>query len=234
MIKIYIGNIAALSDGDIFRKYVELLDETRKNKVWGCKQEEDKKRSLLAGYLIQVGVKEWIKEKSGLQADATPLSLSYVYGADGKPYLRDHRDIHFSLSHSGMYVAAAFSTEEVGIDIQEHRELKTDIAGRFFSAEDQELLEKTENRKDSFYRMWAVKEAYMKLTGEGMRQGMNAAVMEAEGEHDITILSKGIIRKKEKNNSAYFRIYDNIKGYSIAVCSYKQAADSGIKEIKLA
>ena len=234
MIKIYMGDITALSDGNIFRKYIELLDETRRNKVRQCKNEEDKKRSLLAGYLIQVGVKEWIWEESGLQADAAPLSLSYVYGEDGKPYLRDHKDIHFNISHSGQYVTAAFSSEEVGIDIQHHRELRTDIAGRFFSAQDKELLKRMEDREDGFYRMWAVKEAYMKLTGEGMRQRMDVTAMKAEREGSIIILDKGIIYKKEQeNNSAYFWIYDKIMKYSIAVCSYGETADINIKEIKV-
>lgn len=258
MIKIYIADTTVLSEESVFQKYFDMLDDTRKEKVRQCKQEKDKKRSLLAGYLLQAGVREWINEqhasravlmvtekKSGLQADATPLSLTYRYGENGKPYLENYPNIYFSLSHSGDYVVCAFSDKEVGVDIQEHRELKTDIAGRFFSSEDKELLQKLAGRKtdgdgesgkdirpEDFYHMWAVKEAYMKLTGEGMRQGLENTRLEvgSEGQYDSFPNFGRVLRLDNKGENAYFRIYEGIKEYSIAVCSFAETADIKIKK----
>lgn len=223
MIKIYISDTAALDNCEVFEYYKNMVDDTRKSKIEKCRNEEDKKRSLLAGYLIQVGVREWIGEESGLQ-NAMPLSLAYTYGENGKPYLMNVGNLHFSLSHSGSYVVAAFSEHEVGIDIQHHKPMKEKIAERFFSQEDNALLKQLEATGDGegFYRIWAIKEAYMKLTGEGLRQGLHT-----------TMLEKGRIVRKNGSGGAFFKSFDELEHYSIAVCSESEISDIESREVEL-
>lgn len=237
MIKIYMADTALLSDEEAVLKNMCFLDGERKQKVWQCGNLEDKKRSLLAGYLIQIGAKEWMAQKGGLQGDAKPLFLSYGYSEYGKPYISRKEDMHFNISHSKNYVVCAFSDKEVGIDIQVHRKGKGDLAQRFFSAEDMELMERLaaegNNPEEIFFSIWTVKEAYMKLTGEGMRQGLNTTVIELDEyirretreKCRFSICKQGRIRKRtEKSGGAYFRVYreyDNISKYSMTVCSYE-------------
>lgn len=179
-------------------------------------------------------------EESGLQTDAIPLSLSYSFGENGKPYFRDYPDIYFNLSHSGEHVLCAISREEVGADIQEHRKIKAGIAERFFSDEDRRMLKQVEKGigeaafRELFYRMWTVKEAHMKLTGIGMKQGMDTTVIHFTEDFGAKKYEKGIINcKTEQKSGAYFKICGKIEMYSIAVCSYSEIADIYIKEIML-
>lgn len=247
MIRIYRADTAMLPDEETVLKKMVFLDEARKRKVWQCKNLEDKKRSLLAGYLIQTGVKEWMAKEGGLQGDAKPLFLSYVYSKYGKPYLRGVKDLYFNISHSKNYVVCAFSDREVGIDIQVHKKGKGDIAQRFFSIEDRELMEKMAgeggNPEEIFFSLWTVKEAYMKLTGEGMRQGLDATTVEMEGDGKAEpgscpdrIWKQGRIRKKTEKDGAYFKIFeerDKISKYSMAVCSYETSGDIQRKEVQI-
>ena len=232
MLKVYVADTAALSEESVFWDYMDRVDETRQEKVWQCRNAEDRKRSLLAGYLIQVGVRSWMNGEGGLQKDAAPLSLVYTYGRNGKPFLKDCGGICFSLSHSGKYVIGAFSDHEVGIDVQKHRETKLDIAERFFAEEDNALLERlgAENASENFYRIWTVKESYMKLTGEGMRQGMDATIVEPSGKG---LHCGRILRKNGETENAYFIINDQLNEYSVAVCSYDKLADIYFKEIEI-
>lgn len=232
MLRVYIADTTALFEESVFWYYLDRVDETRKEKVWQCRNEEDQKRSLLAGYLIQVGMKDWIGEESGLQMDAAPLSLAYTYGENGKPFLKDYKEVRFSISHSGKYVMAAFSNREIGIDVQKHRENRFHMADRFFSQEDKALLERlgAENLNKNFYRIWTIKEAYMKLTGEGMRQGLDTTIVEPAGEG----FHFGRIRRKDgKTENAYFVICDKLDEYSIAVCSEDKITDIYIREIEI-
>lgn len=233
MIRLYIADIKALSTEEIFWGYYRKIDKVRQEKVKKYKNITDKKRSLLAGYLLQVGIRNKKSEGSGLQADAIPLSLSYTYGENGKPYLENVQNTYFSLSHSGDYVICAISDEEIGADIQEHRKIKADIAARFFSEEDKRLLDKKKNNKDLFYQMWAVKEAHMKLTGLGMRQGMDSTIIDFEGKSsDSKLYEKGtIISKKKENKQANFIIYDKIEGYSIVACSHQENMNLTIDKV---
>ena len=89
MIRIYRAGTALLPDEEAVLRNIVYLDEERMRKVWQCRNLEDKKRSLLAGYLIREGAKEWMTEEGGLQRNANPLSLSYSYSKYGKPYLKE-------------------------------------------------------------------------------------------------------------------------------------------------
>ncbi len=241
MIRLYIADIAALSDETVYGTCLQKIDAVRQEKVRQCRNETDRKRSLLAGYLLQAGVADIQAQESGLQADAIPLSFAYSFGENGKPYFNNYPDIYFSLSHSGSYVICAISEEEVGADIQEQREVKSGIAARFFSGEDKKTLERmgAAGGKDSvemFFRMWAIKEAHMKLTGKGMRQGMDTSVIyfakERNAEREYA--SGRVVCEGQEKDIAYFQICDKMEMYSIAVCSYSEIADITIKEIMLA
>ena len=45
-------------------------------------------------------------------------------GEHGKPFFTLQPGIHYNITHSGQYVACIFAGQEVGIDIQEHKEVK--------------------------------------------------------------------------------------------------------------
>ena len=97
----------------------------------------------------------------------------------GKPHLPDtsqaYGGIEFNISHSYDMVAVCVSDRNVGIDIQ-----KTDkkggsdymrIAKRFFTENEYDRLcdiEAERDRKNTFYKMWTVKEAVLKMDGRGL------------------------------------------------------------------
>jgi phosphopantetheinyl transferase len=147
-------------------------------------------------------LKEVLRE-AGVNAYAalfTPEMLGHT--EDGKPFFPDLPQIHFSLSHSGEYIACAFSDEEVGLDLQECSRPRTSIfriAKRFFSQAEYEAIlalsadkaaESCINDSGSdspgnpddpeclslFYRLWSIKEAYLKYLGCGLRGGLDGYV----------------------------------------------------------
>jgi 4'-phosphopantetheinyl transferase len=105
--------------------------------------------------------------------DAEPRSLRFAEGAFGKPHL-DSGDVRFNLSHSGGYaLLAAACGREVGVDLEEVRELKdfASIAERFFSpGESGKLRSVTDaaGRAAAFFNCWTRKEAFIKAIGEGL------------------------------------------------------------------
>lgn len=100
-----------------------------------------------------------------------PLSLTYRYGDKGKPYF-ENIPLFFSLSHSGEYVLCAASRREVGADIQKCQSVDAlKLAKRFYSEPECRILERCESaeeRQRLFFGFWTRKEAYGKLTGEGV------------------------------------------------------------------
>lgn len=119
-----------------------------------------------------------------LLADSTPaIPLDFYYGEKGKPYFVNIPQF-FSLSHSEGRVICALSDEEIGADMQYPRELNEEkLIKRFFSADETEVWQKLNGaeRTEFFYRCWTAKEAYGKLTGEGVAAylGKNVHAMNA-------------------------------------------------------
>lgn len=136
----------------------------------------------------------------------------FIYGQYGKPYIREN-SIYFNLSHSGEYAVCAVSDREVGIDIQKKGVLKMKVAKRFFTENEcNYILGESDGEKaaDRFYRLWALKESFVKAVGMGMNLPL--------GSFEI------IPEKKARvihtfNEKKYEFAEKDIDDYKLAVCT---------------
>ena len=82
----------------------------------------------------------------------------------------------FNLSHSGDWVALGVCrTAAIGVDIEAHRPVETDVAERFFSPAEHQALNGLAAApwRDAFFRCWTRKEAFVKATGEGLMRPLD-------------------------------------------------------------
>ena len=220
-------------ESELWQQVYERLDEERLKKVTALQNQRKKAESAGGGLLVQhllhcvtdgecdSGQKVIAADEtcaafslvectlSGLLAElGAPVPVRYTYGIKGKPYLQNKRnspEVFFNLSHSGDYVVCAVSEKEVGVDIQKMRaEGIEKLADRFFSVEERRILQ---GRQDLFYRLWTRKEAYGKLTGEGI----TAAI-----DKDFSDL------KADWMGNLIWEEFDTPSGYKIACCSKRQ------------
>lgn len=106
--------------------------------------------------------------------DCTPAALSIAITPSGRPYLPDHPDIDFNLSHSGNMVVLAVSRGgHVGVDI-EPLNLFSEAEGReilplILSAQELNDLHHltSQQRQNEFLSHWVRKEAALKCLGDG-------------------------------------------------------------------
>jgi 4'-phosphopantetheinyl transferase len=109
--------------------------------------------------------------------DATPHSLKFAYGEFGKPWLEGR--LRFNLSHSGALALLAVTEDNaIGVDVERIRPDFTseEIARRFFSTSEVEVFNALpgEERVAAFFRCWTRKEAFIKATGRGLSQSLDA------------------------------------------------------------
>lgn len=151
------------------------------------------------------------------------VEIAYCQGPRGKPDFREIRDSsgvpwHFNLSHSGELVVCAASDVEVGVDIQQMRPLKNlRVAERFFSEKELEVISQAGDsgrQEEAFYRLWVRKEAYGKLTGEGI-----AAVIG----RDLQGLEQEV----------FWEEYAAAAAYQIALCRYRSGQRTwyGVRQV---
>lgn len=102
----------------------------------------------------------------------------------GKPYFPEYPGIHFSLSHTKGCVCCALSETQVGVDVEKQRPQKyQERILRRFSREEQRLWEAApqEERERLFFRMWVLKESYVKAEGQGLRIPLDSFSVLPEG-----------------------------------------------------
>jgi len=84
----------------------------------------------------------------------------------GKPYIDGN--VHFSVSHSGDYFVCLVAEQNIGVDIQLEKKANIDkLICRYFTEAEIEYVKK--HGSDGFFEIWARKEAYCKLTGNGLQ-----------------------------------------------------------------
>ena len=105
--------------------------------------------------------------------------LSRDKGEHGKPCFRIHPEVRFNISHSGDLVICAVSDFEIGIDIQEKSRMNTDrIAKKVMSPAEHKKYLTSSERQDFFYRVWVMKESYVKWTGDGITRELHSLPMD--------------------------------------------------------
>ena len=102
--------------------------------------------------------------------NADPTTLSFQCNPNGKPYLPGG-ELDFNVSHSrDRLLIAVTSGRAVGVDIEFRRNNvnMNAIAERYFTPEECAFFQGSENPKQTFFDIWAEKEAYVKAHGQGI------------------------------------------------------------------
>ena len=198
MIYVYVLNVQDLPDPVAEPGVMEGLWEERKGKILRYKLAQSRKQGLGAGLLLK-----WALKKHGAAVE----QLSY--GANGKP---EAEDVFFNLSHSGQWAVCAIGDGPVGCDVEEIASVREGIAERFFTENEVQHLEQFEGdqRKEEFFRLWTLKESYMKMTGEGMSLGLDRFELDMDGQP--TVKRDGAIC------DCHIKEYE-LPGYKVAVCA---------------
>ena len=106
-----------------------------------------------------------------------PGALQFRYSAAGKPALAWELDLAFNVTHSNALALYAVSRSEVGVDVEQVREINDaeEIANRFFTSGERAELDAVPRarRMEGFLRAWTRKEACLKACGLGIAAAMN-------------------------------------------------------------
>ena len=110
---------------------------------------------------------------------AAYLLLCDNYGEHGKPFITDHPEIHFNLSHCREAAICAIANRPVGIDIESVRHYKESLARYTMNECELEKIMHAERPDVAFTRLWTMKEAVLKLSGEGIRNNLKHVLDDA-------------------------------------------------------
>jgi len=139
---------------------MSLVPDERQKKLGNFKFEIDRKLSLYAELLVRYQICR--------ELNIANRQIAFSKNRNGKPYLDNHPEFRFNISHTRNAVAVAFSDDEVGIDIEQVQTLNLGIAKRFFSSPENQYILSQADQDHAFYEIWTKKEAYIKYLGTGL------------------------------------------------------------------
>ncbi len=157
--KIYFINGIDVFDDSLIEKCLSFFPTWRKVKMLNYKFLKGKVQCALAYLLLIHALRE-----EGI-FDEMP---EFYYGEHQKPYLKNYPDWNFNFSHCKNAVCCVLSRDEVGVDIEEIKEYKEELAAYVCNEEELKLLHDSDNQADDFYKLWTRKEAVFKMLGSGI------------------------------------------------------------------
>ena len=140
-----------------------LLSDQRRELCLKFKHEQGRK-PCAAAYLLLC---EGLREEYGISEKPV-----FEYGEHGKPSIVGHPEIFFNMSHCREAAICVLSNKPVGVDIESIRPYNESLARYTMSDEEMALIESAERRDVEFIRLWTLKEAVLKCSGEGIRNDM--------------------------------------------------------------
>lgn len=196
MNKLYVLNINKLTNKSFYETAYASLSDARRLRI-GKMKTLPALRSAAAGYLLSLGLNEM-----GINAAAENFS----FYANGKPYLPNHPEIHFNISHSFDYAICAFSDNDIGADIEKIRCIPENTVKKALCDKEYNkcLCDTGKISFENFFDFWTRNESYLKMTGKGI------AV-------DLKSIPELILSEKPKPT---FHIFNEIPGYIITICTF--------------
>ena len=118
-------------------------------------------------------LKSYVMLREMLESMGLPHPFRFGYNEHGKPYLIDHPDVHFNLSHCKNGIAVAVSDQPVGIDIESYRQVSDSLLKYTMNEEEQRIIHESDDPIRTFTEYWTKKEAVFKLRGTGITKGLH-------------------------------------------------------------
>ncbi len=140
-----------------------LLSEQRREQVLQFKYEMGRK-TCAAVYLLLC---EGLRKEFGYMEK--PI---FAYGEHGKPYLADRPDIHFNVSHCREAAACVVSHRPVGIDVESIRSFNESLVRYTMNDDEVARIMQSERQDVEFIKLWTMKEAVLKCSGEGISRDL--------------------------------------------------------------
>lgn len=207
----HFASIALPADRGILASLQQEASSQRLQRAMRYRKTSDQVRCLLSESLL----------KRALQTQGVALSDQRVqYNHFGKPALVEETSC-FNVSHSGNWVVCAIDRQPVGIDVERCTHRAGIEFDELFTAREKHYLESGEKALwwQRFYRLWTLKESYLKALGTGLYQSMRSFTIDIIDESYAQLSINGLVQK-----DWYFYSFEPDTNHMCSICSRKPIA----------
>jgi 4'-phosphopantetheinyl transferase len=185
------------------KRLIDLLPAPIAGHASAFGREDDLRRSSAAWLLLDYALRK------GGHAPLSGREITVAPG--GKPFFAGEGEPHFSLSHSGEWVACALDVRPIGVDIERIRPYTSrldDVARRVCTDEELAAVRAAAQPDRLFTALWCLKESYAKALGKGLSLPLRSVTFHVD--------TGG--RVMADCPQAKFALRSDLRGYMAAVC----------------
>lgn len=135
---------------------------------------------------------------------------TFSIGRYGKPAMNEYPNMEFNLSHCRGGVAVALHNAPIGIDVECRRRVNDSLMTKVCNCNELSSLATSNDKELDFIRIWTRKEAYVKMTGKGIRCDLSQIELP---------LKDGTHRRKEQQTTLVSHHLPNLDGW-LTLCYY--------------
>jgi 4'-phosphopantetheinyl transferase len=139
-----------------------LLRSSEKQKLSRIVKQEDKNIFLCSQVMKRI--------VCGRIMNIPPDEISFGFTENKKPFINGHSDFHFNISHSGNWMTMIFSKNPCGIDVEKIQpDFDFDeVMQSAYHPDEIGYVQQSQNNTKAFFRIWTIKESFLKATGDGL------------------------------------------------------------------
>ncbi|MGZ3240179.1 MAG: 4'-phosphopantetheinyl transferase family protein [Burkholderiaceae bacterium] len=164
----------------LIEQFLPLLNQEEQDRYRRFHFDHDRHTYLAAHALVRITLSRY--------ASCEPAQWRFTRGAQGKPEIEAKAGLpalRFNLSHTKGMVSCAVALNRVcGVDVERIRPMKdmVGIAETVFSDAEVSFLHSLDaaNWPDSFFKLWTLKEAYIKAIGQGLAAPLKEITFDIE------------------------------------------------------
>lgn len=180
-VHLWLASEPALLEVDQKQRYAAWLSHDEQQRMQRFHFAADQQRFLLARTLVRSVLAGYLQQEPG--------HLRFGCNAHGKPELKRETtsaSLQFNLSHTQGLLALAVTAEAaVGVDVEAVTRTvdMLALAERFFAAAETAQIKQCAagQQRECFFRVWTLKEAYVKARGLGLQLGLDSFAFQLAG-----------------------------------------------------
>ncbi|MDD5017716.1 MAG: 4'-phosphopantetheinyl transferase superfamily protein [Eubacteriales bacterium] len=197
--KIYFARSSDINSASA-EEWMACLPDEKRQRIGRLKHAEHRNLALTAQRLLCFSLKR--------EFSIVPSPDDWGVGEFGKPYLKSAEGVCFNISHSGCVAMCAVHDKPVGADIEHIRPVDDSLAKRIMSDEEWQAYQNAIGKVRLFFKVWTLKEAYLKYGGTGISDALDRLIVYPAGN---TI--------RTNTEGCRFALIDSVDGYQAAVCA---------------
>jgi len=194
------------------------LQPSEKERIHKFFKKKDSEIFLISRYLLRNILAGYTNVK--------PAEIIIETSSFGRPRLKypEVKNFDFNISHSGDWVVIALDRNcPVGVDVEKIKPIDISIAKDYFAKQELEYLYADKRTElENFYKIWTLKESFVKAIGEGMSCPLKSFHFELRNKEKINI------KIKKRNMEWYFKMYNIDPGYQLSLCSNSKELPNNI------